>query len=116
MVEHKDVVFAIMGTSATLAGAVLVVLGILMAPDPTTRGPLHRRQIMYAASIFLYNMITVGLATIWLLLPPAPQDVSFPNVNWWFVLIVSYFLATVFLDGLLVVVVVRLSIRGHRRK
>lgn len=75
MIAHKDVVLALLGASAGLAGLVLVFLGFLIsalggfAPgtDPIVLLP-YRRTALVAASAFGISIITVAATTWWLVM------------------------------------------------
>ena len=74
MIEPKDVVIAILGASAALAGFVLVFLGIVIAdyqsysgsvPAPVVR-PFRTAGTALLGS-FALSLITVALSLIWLI-------------------------------------------------
>src|SRR6266542_969560 len=73
MVASKDVVIAVLGASAALAGFVLVFLGVVITglssfPPETVR--LVRRRYLRMAGIavaaFLLSLVTVALGIVWL--------------------------------------------------
>lgn len=73
MVEHKDVVVALLGVSAGLAGLVLVFLGLIVTsfqtfPSDTAPGVLrpYRRSALLVLAAFGIGVVCVGLATAWL--------------------------------------------------
>lgn len=73
MVEHKDVVLALIGVSAVLAGLVLVFLGFIVAAlqtygaetDKSVLSPL-RWSAMFVIVTFTLGLLSVGLAAWWL--------------------------------------------------
>lgn len=73
MVEHKDVILALLGASAGLGGLVLVFLGMLIAaiggfPGGTDACILrpYRNTALVSALAFTMSVVTVALATAWL--------------------------------------------------
>jgi hypothetical protein len=108
MVGEKDVVLAIIGTAATLSGATLIVLGILLAPG-AKRPPYDLLGLNVGA--FNYNLLAVVLAMVWLLAAPASaQPVRFSGLGW-FEAAVYYFFLTILLDVVLVLVVAARAMR-----
>jgi hypothetical protein len=76
LVRHDDVIIALLGASASLAGLVLVFLGIVISTaqgyytDSPVMRPWYRwstRISMFTLSPFLVGIICVGESTIWLL-------------------------------------------------
>jgi uncharacterized membrane protein len=74
VVEHKDVVLAILGASAGLSGLVLVFLGLVVAAygglagdtPSAVRTPLRRTGwVIFLA--FALGIACVAVATVWLL-------------------------------------------------
>lgn len=75
MIEHKDVVLALLGASAGLSGLVLVFLGLVVtttkAFPPGTNPSIvrrSRRPVIAVLSSFGVGILCVGTATWWLLL------------------------------------------------
>jgi hypothetical protein len=73
VVEHKDVILALMGASAGLGGLVLVFLGFLISalgsfPAGTDRALLnpYRWTALLSGAAFLLSVITVALTAWWL--------------------------------------------------
>ena len=74
MTEHKDVILAILGASAGIAGLTLVFLGLVIASlqgfAPGTREDVikpFRRPAMTTIVAFGASIVSVALATIWLI-------------------------------------------------
>lgn len=74
MVGHQDVVIAVLGAAAGLAGLVLVFLGIVVttfqsynAVDAATVLPGFRRDAKVTLGSFASGLVSVGLSTAWLL-------------------------------------------------
>ncbi len=74
MIEPKDVVIAILGASAALAGFVLVFLGIIIAsyqsypggvPEPVVRP--YRTSGLILLGTFALSLITVAVSLSWLI-------------------------------------------------
>lgn len=68
----KEVVFAILGAAAGVAGLVLVFLGVVLAaiagfpgdtPDKVTRP--FRRAAWYATGVFALGLVTVATGLVW---------------------------------------------------
>jgi hypothetical protein len=81
--EQKDVVVALLGAAASLGGLVLVFLGVTVTTvqsydAQTPRAVLTRFRILvwFVVGVFLLSMVTVVLATLWLLLKT-------DSVYWW---------------------------------
>lgn len=72
MIEHKDVVLAILGAAAGLAGLTLVFLGLLVTayqaePTRSDRFRTRYRQLSGAILVsFVVSMACVAVATVWL--------------------------------------------------
>ena len=75
MIEPKDVVLALLGASAGLAGFVLVFLGVIIAtyqsyggnvPGPVVRPFRMTGGVLYGA--FGFSLITVTVCVVWLAL------------------------------------------------
>jgi hypothetical protein len=71
--EHKDVVIAMLGAAAALAGFVLVFLGVVITSflsfPPETAGVVRRKFQLTAATAlvtFLVCLVTVALGVVWL--------------------------------------------------
>lgn len=92
MVQHKDVVLALLGASAGLSGLVLVFLGLVVAAygglagdtPRAVRAPL-RRAGWVILSAFALGVACVATAVLWLLLLTGAQAL--------YVLTVGLFLA-----------------------
>jgi uncharacterized membrane protein len=73
VVEHKDVVLALLGASAALAGLLLVFLGLVTAAygglagddPPSVRGPLRRTALVLMADLGA-GLAAVVCSTVWL--------------------------------------------------
>jgi hypothetical protein len=72
--SQKDVVIAILGSAAALAGLVLVFLGVVIAAyqafpgDSSSKVPgRYRVAGTWTLSIFAFSLVTVALALVWLL-------------------------------------------------
>jgi hypothetical protein len=75
VIEHKDVVLALLGASAGLAGLVLVFLGFIISTmasfDPTAGAAVlapYRRTAAVATGAFGMSIVTVAIATWWVVL------------------------------------------------
>ncbi len=75
MIEHKDVVLALLGASAGLAGLVLVFLGFIISTmasfDPGAGAAVlapYRRTAGVVAGAFALSIATVAVSTWWLIL------------------------------------------------
>ena len=75
MIEPRDVVLALLGTSAALAGFVLVFLGVIIATFQTYAGNVPAQVVrpyratggvLFAA--FGFSLITVTVCLVWLAL------------------------------------------------
>ena len=73
MIEHKDVVLAILGVSGALTGFVLVFLGVMIAsfqsfggnvPAPVVRPYRTTGGVLFGA--FGYSLVTVATCLAWL--------------------------------------------------
>jgi uncharacterized membrane protein len=71
---QKDVVLAVLGAAAALAGLVLVFLGVVIAAyqafpgDSASKIPgRYRVAATWTLSVFTFSLITVALALAWLL-------------------------------------------------
>jgi uncharacterized membrane protein len=74
MVRHQDVVIAVLGAAAGLAGLVLVFLGIVITTfqsynteDSATVLPGFRRDAKVTLGSFAFGLVSVGSSTAWLL-------------------------------------------------
>lgn len=74
MIEPKDVVIAILGSSAALAGFVLVFLGVIIASYQAYSGGVPEQvvqpyQLSGAALLgsFALSLITVAVSLLWLI-------------------------------------------------
>jgi hypothetical protein len=74
MVAHKDVIVAVLGAAAGLAGLVLVFLGIVVSTfqsynpvDAATVRPGFRRDAQVILGSFSLGLVCVGLSVAWLL-------------------------------------------------
>jgi hypothetical protein len=72
--SQKDVVLAILGSAASLAGLVLVFLGVVIAAyqalPSNSSGQLpgqYRVAGTWTLSLFVFSLATVALALVWLL-------------------------------------------------
>ena len=72
--SQKDVVLAILGSAAALAGLVLVFLGVVIAayqafPSNTTSQipARYRTAATWTLAVFAFSLVTVALALAWLL-------------------------------------------------
>jgi hypothetical protein len=73
VVEHKDVVLALLGASAGLAGLLLVFLGLVVAAygglpgdvPNATRRPYRRTGVVLMIG-FVVGLVCIGLAVTWL--------------------------------------------------
>jgi hypothetical protein len=80
MIEPKDVILALLGASAGLAGFVLVFLGVIIAtyqsyagnaPAPVVRPFRTTGGVLFGA--FGYSLVTVTVCLVWLVLGgPSP--------------------------------------------
>lgn len=75
MTEHKDVIIAVLGAAAVLAGLILVFLGFLITTyqgfDGDTPNSVLRKYRVSAwmtVAVFGLSLVVVGLATWWLVL------------------------------------------------
>lgn len=73
-VQHKDVVLALLGVSAALAGLVLVFLGLIITAYQSFRTPTpapvlnrYRRIAVTVLAAFGLGIACVVVATLWLL-------------------------------------------------
>jgi hypothetical protein len=75
VVEHKDVVLALLGASAGLSGLVLVFLGLVMAASDFAPGTnpkivaAARRPAVAVLGSFAIGIACLTSTVIWLLLP-----------------------------------------------
>ncbi len=99
MIEPKDVVLAILGASAALAGFVLVFLGIMIAsyqsyaggvPEQVIRPYRTTGSVLFAT--FGLSLLTVALCLVWLALG-GPTAIYGWTVGLFVILLVAVFVA-----------------------
>lgn len=100
-VEHKDVILAILGVSAGLAGLVLVFLGLVIStfqsfnsPTPATVLNRYRRIAVAVLVAFFLGIACVVLATLWLLRLDDSQGLYIATIALFIAEIVALLLAT----------------------
>jgi hypothetical protein len=79
LVEHpaaKDVVLAVVGASAGLAGLVLVFLGVLVSAYQSLLGKISEKTLQrirtateIALGVFAFCLAVVALGIVWLVIP-----------------------------------------------
>jgi uncharacterized membrane protein YhaH (DUF805 family) len=102
VVDHKDVVTAILGAAAALAGLTLVFLGMIVNAYQDRGGvsseAVRKRYMNLAAFVlcaFVASLTCVGLATIWMLDPKGVSGLYVPVVVVFLASLVILLLATV---------------------
>lgn len=99
MIEPKDVVLAILGASAALAGFVLVFLGIMIAsyqsysggvPEQVIRPYRITGGVLFAT--FALSLVTVALCLVWLALG-GPAAIYGWTIGLFLILLVAVFIA-----------------------
>lgn len=99
MIEPKDVVLAILGASAALAGFVLVFLGIMIAsyqsysggvPEQVVRPYRTTGGVLFAT--FALSLVTVALCLVWLALG-GPAAIYGWTIGLFLILLVAVFIA-----------------------
>lgn len=102
-VEHRDVVLAVVGISAGLAGLALVFLGLVVstyqsfvAPTPDTVLARYRLVVGVVLAAFAVGLACVVVATLWLLSLTDHQALYVATVGLFAAQLVSLLVATVF--------------------
>ncbi len=102
MVEHKDVMLAMLSASATLAGLVLVFLGLVAAATSSFAGGTkhaiiakERRPIFAVLTSFGLGIACVAVAAWWLLLLHGNSVLYVVTVCLFFAQLASLVVATV---------------------
>jgi hypothetical protein len=101
VVEHKDVVLALLGASAALSGLVLVFLGLVGAATATFPGGTKpaivaraRRPVYAVLASFGIGLACVVVATAWLILPHDNHSLYLAVVWLFFAQLASLIIAT----------------------
>jgi hypothetical protein len=99
LIEPKDVVLAILGASAALAGFVLVFLGVMIASYQSYGGNVpaqvvrpYRTTSALLFGIFGYSLVTVAVCLVWLALG-GPSALYGWTIGLFLVQLVAVFLA-----------------------
>lgn len=102
MVEHKDVVLALLGASAGLAGLVLVFLGLVATATGSFPGGTKsaivakaRRPVWAVLTSFSLGIACVAVATCWLLALNDPHALYLAAAWLFFAQLISLVVATV---------------------